>query len=942
MDNRFEAEVQTLGRKLQRRAGEHPPAAYRGVTGWLLKGAIEDEALRNALFQFVDVLPQLDGGDEVAAHLAAYLDGLDDLRPALLRLAARPGLAFVVRLAVRRLARQFLVDATPAAVAAVVAHLARVPAAVSVDAVGEAILTEAEADAYVERNARLIDWLAAAGTPHVSLKLTALTPHFDAADPAGTRSRVFARLAPLMTLAVARGATLTVDMEQYELKPLILGLFLAMLDEWPQAQWQPAIALQAYLPETAADLDRVLAAAQLHGRRLGVRLVKGAYRDQEAAWAAQRNWPCPTFAAKSATDFHFERLTQRLLENVDSLHPAIASHNLRSQAVALAWARRLGVPGTRWEAQLLYGMAEPLRDALAGEGVSLRIYVPSGDAGVGIAYLIRRLLENTASTSVLRQTYFEGADLQAVLAPPLPEAPPASGGGDDANLPLLDFSRGDEQSAFDAALRAVRSGLPRSRLLPEGKPVGHYLARNPAAPDELLGSIELGGVEYAETLLAQAEAAFPAWRDTAPAERARVLRRAADLLAARRRELAALELLTVGKNRREADADVAEAVDFIRYYADAAEGLAGWRTTRDFPGERNALIYEPLGIALAIAPWNFPLAILAGMASAALAAGNCAILKPAQPGLLVADEFRRALVEAGVPAAACPLLAAPGAVAAHLVAHPRLHLIAFTGSREVGLGILQAAHAQAPGQRHVKRVVCEMGGKNAIVVDSDADLDEAVAGILASAFGYAGQKCSACSRVIAVGSVHDRLLARLAAAAAALPWGPPEDAQYLFGPVIDKAAQAKAAAYLAVGRQEGRQVWQGEVPSAGWFVPPTIFAGILPQHRMAREEIFAPLLSILAAPDFRSALALAQDSDYALTGGVYSRLPGHLALARQAYRVGNLYLNRKITGARVGIQPFGGVALSGTGIQAGGPDYLKQFLWTRTVSTNAMRHGLIP
>ncbi|HEX8963153.1 MAG TPA: aldehyde dehydrogenase family protein, partial [Rhodocyclaceae bacterium] len=420
-----------------------------------------------------------------------------------------------------------------------------------------------------------------------------------------------------------------------------------------------------------------------------------------------------------------------------------------------------------------------------------------------------------------------------------------------------------------------------------------------------------------------------------------MLRRAADLLAERRRELAALELLSVGKNRREADADVAEAVDYLRYYAAEAERLAGWHTTRDFPGERNALAHEPLGVALAIAPWNFPLAILAGMSSAALAAGNCALIKPAQPGLLVGFEYRRALVDAGVPPEACPLLAAPGAVAGRLVAHPDVDLVAFTGSRDVGLAILHAAHTPVAGQRHVKRVVCEMGGKNAIVVDDDADLDDAIAGIIASAFGYAGQKCSACSRVIAVAGVHDRLVARLAEAAEALPWGPPEDPSCPFGPLVDEAAQRKALGYLEVGRQEGRLVWQGRVPARGWYVAPALFAGIEPHHRLAREEIFAPIVAILKAPDFAAALAMAQDSDYALTGGVYSRLPDHLALAEAHYRVGNLYLNRRITGARVGIQPFGGPALSGTGIQAGGPDYLKQFLWTRVVSVNSMRHGMV-
>jgi RHH-type proline utilization regulon transcriptional repressor/proline dehydrogenase/delta 1-pyrroline-5-carboxylate dehydrogenase len=936
MDRGFESEVQAAGAELRRRAGTGVPAIYRGVAGWLMKGAMADPVLREALFQFVDVLPQLSTRQEVAEHLSAYLRGLSGSRPALLRLAARPSLAAFATLGVRRLAQNFLVVEDPAALARAIRRLSRIPAGLTVDAVGEAVLTEAEADAYLVRNLQLLDWLGDAGTPHLSLKLTALTPHFDPADREGTRRRVFRRLAPLMEQAIAHKAALTVDMEQFELKHLILDLFLDMLAEWPDPAWQPSVALQAYLPDTGADLDRVLDAAQAHARRIGVRLVKGAYWDQEMAWAAQRNWPRPTFADKAATDAHFEAITRRLLQNVDVLHPAIASHNLRSQAVALAEARRLGVVHERWEAQLLYGMAEPLRDALAAAGVALRIYLPSGDATIGIAYLIRRLLENTASTSVLRQTYLHGAD---DLAPPVPTAAPPQ--PDYFNQPLIDFSRSDEQQAFDDALCAVRASLPRAHPLEGGRTAAQYVARNPAAPDEVLGTVELGDAAYAESLLGRAEAAFPAWRERGAHSRAETLRRAADILTTRRRDLATLEVLSVAKNRREADADVAEAIDYLRYYADEAARLDGWQPTRDFPGERNAMRYEALGVALVIAPWNFPLAILAGMSAAALAAGNAAIIKPAQPGLLVGFEFRRALVDAGVPPDACPLLAAPGAVAAHLVAHPGVHVIAFTGSRDVGLSILQTAHATGAGQRHVKRVVCEMGGKNAVVVDADADLDEAVAGIVASAFGYAGQKCSACSRVIAVTGVHDRLLARLAEAADALPWGPPEYPVYPFGPVIDEAAQRKALGHIAIGRDEGRLYWQGRVPERGWYVPPTLFAGIEPHHRLAREEIFAPVVAVLKAPDFASALAMAQDSDYALTGGVYSRLPDHLALARSDYRVGNLYLNRKITGARVGIQPFGGPALSGTGIQAGGPDYLKQFLWTRVVSVNAMRHGLV-
>lgn len=937
----FALRVQSLSRQLYAAASRRP-RLYRGLTGVLLNRAMRDHALRDGLFRFVDALPQLANSREVADHLRAYLVhyGEHDLSGKLLAVAAHPCLAWMVRLFVRRLAREFLVEESAAGLLRVARTLSRVPARLTVDAVGEAVLSAAEADVYLARNLALLDRLAAQeGAPHLSLKLTALTPRFDPLDPAGTQARVWSRLAPLIAAAARHGATLTVDMEQHELKPLILDLFLAAAQDFP-GNWRPAIALQAYLPETPADLERVHEHAVRLGRRLGVRLVKGAYWDQEAAWAAQRGWPLPTFRDKAATDAQFERLTGWLLERSAALLPAIASHNLRSQVVALAHAQRLGLAmdGSQWEAQMLHGMAEPLRDALAAAGVPLRIYVPTGDLERGIAYLIRRLLENTASSSVLRQTYIEDQELAALFAAPLPgpELPP---GAPAPNLPLLDFSQAATRDEFAAALRQVRS-RPTQKV--GAGDTALFQARNPARPDEVLGEIALVDAAQADAAVATATAAFPAWAATPAGERCRILRRAADLVVARRHELAALEVLETAKPWREADADVAEAVDFLRYYAGQMEALAGWHTSLDFPGETNRTAYAPRGPAVVIAPWNFPLAILAGMSSAALVAGNPVLLKPALPALLVAQTWHEILLAAGVPSDAAQYLPGEAALGAALVAHPGIHIVAFTGSRAVGLQILQTAHTPGPGQRHVKQVVCEMGGKNAIVVDADADLDEAVAGILASAFGYSGQKCSACARVIAVDAIHDALLARLADAAAALAWGAPEDPAHEHGPLITPAARDKALAYIEIGRQEGRLVWQGQVPDTGWYAPPAIFAEIRPEHRLAREEVFGPVLAVLRAPTFAAALELANNGDYGLTGGVYSRYPPHLELARATLQVGNLYLNRKITGARVGVQPFGGIRLSGTGIQAGGPDYLKQFLWSRCVSENTQRHGMLP
>jgi RHH-type proline utilization regulon transcriptional repressor/proline dehydrogenase/delta 1-pyrroline-5-carboxylate dehydrogenase len=941
----FEVAVRAIGHSLFAAGAGRRQRLFRGLRGALLERTIADDRLRDGLFRLVDVLPQLSGAEDVGEHLRAYLAEVP--RPGwegvLLRLVARPGLAWMVRGMVHRLARDFMAEEIEHGLARVLAELARVPAAATMDAVGEAVLSEAEADAYLARNLKLLGWLASRGRPGISIKLTGLSPRFDPLDAAGTRARVEARLAPLLDAAARTQATVTVDMEQRELKGQILDLFLAMAADFP-GDWQPAVAMQAYLPETPDDLARLLACAERLGRRLGVRLVKGAYWDQEQAWAAQRGWPVPTLVDKAATDGRYESLTAWLLERSELLHPAIASHNLRSQSVALAHARRLGLPmdGSRWEAQLLYGMAEPLRDALAAAGVPLRIYVPTGELESGIAYLIRRLLENTASTSILRQTQIERLDEAALLAAPAPGAAPSQNNaqGGFANEPLLDFSVDGERGRFAAALGSLRAELPR-RKAPGGDAC--FVARNPARPAEELGTVDLADAAAVDAAVRRARLAFAGWSATPANERGAKLRRAADLIVERRRELAALEVLEVAKPWREADADVAEAADFLRYYAGQMEELAGWRATIDFPGEANRCAYAPRGVAVVIAPWNFPLAILAGMTGGALAAGNCAIMKPALPALLVAHELRDILLAAGVPADAAQLLPGDAGVGAALVGHADVDVIAFTGSRQVGLQILQAAHTPAPGQRHVKQVVCEMGGKNVIVVDADADLDEAVAGILASAFGYSGQKCSACSRVVALDAVHDRLLARLVAAADALAWGPPEDPAFDHGPLITAAARDKALAYIEIGGREGQLVWQGRVPSnGGWYAPPAIFAGIEPHHRLARDEVFGPVLAVLRAGDFRAALAMAGDSDYALTGGVYSRLPPHVAQAVESFRVGNLYLNRRITGARVGVQPFGGIALSGTGVQAGGPDYLKQFLWSRSVSENTMRHGMLP
>ncbi|MFQ5699356.1 MAG: aldehyde dehydrogenase family protein, partial [Myxococcota bacterium] len=404
--------------------------------------------------------------------------------------------------------------------------------------------------------------------------------------------------------------------------------------------------------------------------------------------------------------------------------------------------------------------------------------------------------------------------------------------------------------------------------------------------------------------------------------------------------IAALEVFEVAKPWREADADVGEAIDFLEYYGRRMLELAAPRRMDRAPGESNTLEYRPRGVAAVVAPWNFPLAILCGMSAAALVTGNSVVLKPAEQAPLCAWRWVEALRAAGAPPDLVQFLPGRGEVAgAALVSHPGVQLVAFTGSLATGLHIVEQAARARKGRSAIVRVIAELGGKNAIVIDSDADLDEAVAGVVRSAFGFAGQKCSACSRAIVVDSVHDVFVRRLVEATRALQLGPPADPRTDVPPLVDAEQQRSVRQWRETAASEGTLVYRGEDPGGGYYVAPAIVAGIEPVHRVAQEEIFGPVLSVMRASDFEHALQLANSTRFALTGAVYSRSPAHLERARRAFEVGNLYLNRPCTGALVERQPFGGFALSGMGSKAGGPDSLLQFLDARTVTENTLRRG---
>jgi 1-pyrroline-5-carboxylate dehydrogenase len=507
------------------------------------------------------------------------------------------------------------------------------------------------------------------------------------------------------------------------------------------------------------------------------------------------------------------------------------------------------------------------------------------------------------------------------------------------NEPYTDFSVPDNRKAMELALQKVRSEFGREyplRIRGEYISTGDKLVSvNPSNPGEVVGIHHKATAELANRAVESAWAAFPEWSRTPAEERVRMLLDAARILRRRKFEFDAWLVYEAGKTWPEAEADVSEAIDFCEYYAREMERLSGPQKVVQLPGEQDEMVYIPLGVGVVIPPWNFPLAILVGMTTATLVTGNTDIIKPSSETPTIGAKFAEVLLEAGFPESSFTLLTGSGAAVGDvLVQHPKTRFVSFTGSRDVGLRINELAAKHQPGQIWIKRVIAEMGGKDAIIVDRDADLDKAVDGVAASAFGYQGQKCSACSRAIVDAAVYDEFLAKLSAKVKTIRMGPSDNPESYMGPVISAGARKTILQYIETGKQEGRVVAGGETPGeGGYFVPPTVIADVEPGARIFQEEIFGPVLAVSKARDFEHALQMANDSQYGLTGAVFSNNPEHLRKAKEQFHVGNLYFNRKCTGAMVGAHPFGGFNMSGTDSKAGGPDYLLLFLQAKSVAT---------
>ena len=953
----------------------------------LLSWTMDNPSLRVQLFRLIDCLPSLTTKAEIARHLQEYLGNASvELPQALKGLLnfttpdSMPGqvAATTLATAVETLARKYIAGENLKQALKSIEQLRKQSMTFTMDVLGEAVVTETEAQSYLNQYLELMEQLteasqrwslvpqvdAADGVDlskvQVSLKLTAFYSQFDPLDVEGSQTKVSDRIRILLRRAKEVGAAVHFDMEQYRYKDATLETLKDLLmEEEFRDRTDLGVTLQAYLRDSYQDLQDLIHWAKQRGKPITVRLVKGAYWDQETIIARQNLWPTPVYNHKSSTDANFERMTQLLLENHEHLYAAIGSHNVRSQSHAIAIAQTLNIPKRHLEFQVLYGMADNLATALAKQGHRVRVYSPYGALIPGMAYLIRRLLENTANSSFLRQS-LEARPMEELLAIP------AWGEGDEKGSkvqptpipsptatvtqinPSADTDYAIAQARADAfaALTSVRQQLGQTYWpVIDGERVQTKTtiqSINPANPAEVVGTIGQINIEQADQAIAAAKTAFKTWQHTPVSERAAILRRAADLLEARRHELNAWMVFEAGKPLQQADAEVSEAADFCRYYAAEMERLDP-EVVYDVAGESDRYFYRPKGIVLVISPWNFPLAIPTGMTVAALATGNCALLKPAAVTSVIAAKLSEILVEAGIPKGVFQYVPCSGStVGTHLVKHPDVHMIVFTGSQEVGCQIYANAAILQPGQKHLKRVVAEMGGKNAIIVDESADLDQAVQGIVYSAFGYSGQKCSACSRVVVLAPIYDAFVTRLVEATKSLNVGNAADPSTKVGPVIDSAAQQRIRDYIAKGKMEATLALELPSPEPGYFVGPVIFMDVDPQATIAQEEIFGPVLSVMKAQNFEQALTIANGTNYALTGGLYSRTPSHIQRAKAEFEVGNLYINRSITGAIVARQPFGGYKLSGVGSKAGGPDYLLQFLDPRTVTENIQRQGFAP
>lgn len=990
-----EAETQRIGRELFDRLDKRTPSLFdsRWWEDRILSWAMRDESVKVQMFRFVDALPMLRDHKSVSRHLREYFEDVREHLPWAVRMGIDiaptnavlgRALALNAGLNAQRMAKRFTAGHTTCEVLKTITGLRKSGFAASLSHLGDAVLSEEEADAYQQTNIDLIETLAAdldewpehdlldfhltnpVPRMHLTVRLSSLCSGFAPIDSYGTSEAVKDRLRPVLQAAIDNEAHLQIDVERYFDHPLVMEIFQDILIE-PEFRDYPhfGLVVQAYLAESEAHLSELLAWTKKRKTPISICLVKGDYHDHETRTAKYNHWPLPVVEHKWQTDANFETQTGFLLKNNKWLRPIFATHHRRTIAHTIALAADMKVSEQDFEIQMRRGIGSEQAQLLREMGFRIRIDAPFGEPITALSKLAQGHLENVSNDAYLRDNFnisehatgqedIDGTiSIEEQLMSPAdigsnstaPEAPAKAVFQNEAPT---DFSQAENRDAMQQAIDEVRSDLGGDYALVIN---GHaedgrtsISSRNPSNTSEIIGTVAAASEDQAVTAVEAARRAWTGWSKTETQYRAEYLELIAAEMRNRRFELAAWIVLESGKPWGDADVEVAEAIDYCMYYAGEMRGLDGGTTT-ELPGETNSLVYRSRGVCVLISPWNSPLSVLTGMLSAAVVAGNTVIMKPAEASSVVAAKLMEICQNAGIPDGVINFLPGIGEdLGPVLVGCPDVDVIVFTGTREVGVELNQAAAVTDERQKAVTKVIVEMGGQNAIIVDDDADLDEAVPGVIRSAFGFAGQHCSSCSRVIVVKGAYDKFVKRLMAACESLAIGAADEPATVVGPVIDTAAVERIDDFLEnIDEEEATLALTldvDELRQQGNFVGPSIFTDVDSDSALVKAENLGPVLAVIQAKDIDNAIAIANDTDYALTGGIYSRSPGNLKKAKLDFEAGNLFVNRHITSPQVGRHPFGGYRMSGTGIKAGSSDYLMQFLIPIVVTENTSKAGI--
>ncbi len=924
--------------------------------GQMMRMCVSNEDVKVNMFRFVDVLPSLSTNDEICTTLQEYFKGdKDKLKLFNLGLGLGKIIPSVVASGVKKqingVGKIFIAGTDEKDALDTLVKIRNNKLHFTLDLLGEATLNNQEASTYQKAYIDLINYLTksekiksdGSKIPEINLsvKLSSICCQIKVAAWEDSKKRIKDMLRPILQNAIKNNVFINIDMEHHDLKDLTIEVFkeITMEEEFKTYE-HLGIVIQAYLKSSFDDIEKLIELLKVRNVPITVRLVKGAYWDHEVILADQRGWPIPVYTIKENSDFNFEKCTRLIIDNHKYINLAVGSHNIRSIAHAIAYANQKQV---EIEIQMLYGMADAIKKAL--KNIRIREYVPIGELIPGMAYLVRRLLENTSNESFLLTKFEHNQDSKLLLKKPVYTKEPQPKLKNFENESVLDFAIKKNRTAFLDALNENKKLVKECAVIIGGKKIKTHETLNsinPSQSDKIVGKVYLAQTRDVENAVETAKLAHKTWKSTKPSKRAELMEKVAHKILQKRFELAAMQTIEVGKPWEEADADITETIDFLRYYAKHMRHLDNEFYVGNIKGEYTKYKYLSKGVAVVIAPWNFPLAILTGMMAACVVTGNTVIIKPAEESSIVASMLMDIINEI-LPAGVVNLLPGVGeVVGTALVEHEDVSLIAFTGSYEVGLSISKTAAKTLDTQRSIKKCVIEMGGKNSIIVDSNADLDEAVQGVVTSAFGFAGQKCSACSRVIVFESIYQKFLDRLINTTKSLVQGDAQDPKVHLGPVISKDAFLRINSILDKAKKESTLIYQGEKIANGYYIPPTIFTDVKASSFIAQTEIFGPVLSVIKAKNIQDAVDIANNTIYGLTGGIYSRSPGNIEYLKNNLEVGNMYINRGITGAMVNRHPFGGIKLSGVGNKTGGKDYLMQFLDTICITENSTRRGFAP